>query len=209
MTDNQTPPAPVTPPAPATPPAQQGEERRFTQAEVDAMMGDRAKRAAEAALGKLLGEVGYESVDALKRDTVEARKKREAEMSEVEKAQLEKSQAEKERDEYKTTLENERQQRRIDKRDSAIETAAQKARAQDARDVLLWAREYQRDQLEKAVGEDGTVDQKTVDGIIEACRLARKGWFTGSAPGSPSNNDGRHPQGNQSEILKNLPKINL
>jgi hypothetical protein len=204
MTEN---PNPVTPPAqpptPATPPAQ-GEERRFTQAEVDVMMGERAKRAAEAAITKLLTDVGYENIDGLKKDTVEARKKREAEMSEAQKAQADAEAARKERDEYKATLEAERQQRKIDKRDNAVITAAQKARAQDDRDVLLWAREYQREQLEKAVSEDGTVDEKAVNAIIEACRLARKNWFTGSAPGSPSNSDGHSPQPDPSKAIQGM-----
>jgi hypothetical protein len=204
MTEQPAPPSPEQPQQTATPPVQQG-ELRFTQERLDELMGERARLASESTLKKLLADIGYESVDALKKDTVEARKKREAEMSAVERAQTEKAQAEKERDEAKATLESERKQRILDRRDSAIESAAQKARAEAPRDVLLWAKEYARDLLDKALNEDGTVNDKEITALIEKCRTERKNWFTGNAPGSPSNSDGRPPQPDPNKALQGMP----
>jgi hypothetical protein len=43
-----------------------GSERKFTQEELDAIVGDRAKRAKGAAQSELLSELGFEKVDDLK-----------------------------------------------------------------------------------------------------------------------------------------------
>lgn len=206
MTDQTTPPE--QPQTTATPPVQEG-ALRFTQDEFDKVVGDRAKRAAEAAVAKLLADLGYEKPDDLKRDTTEYRKKRDDEKTEAQKAQDDADQARKERDELKATLDNERKQRVIDRRNAAIESAATKARADVPRDVLVWAREYVPTELEATVGDDGTVDEKAVNAIIDKCKEARKGWFTGNAPGSPSNNDGRVPQPDMDAVLKGvkLPRI--
>lgn len=207
MTDEQKPAEPQTT---VTPPAQQtGDETRFTQADVDKIVGERARRAAEAAVAKLVTDMGYDSVDTLKKDSVEARKRRESEMSEVEKAQQEAEAARKERDALKLQVEQERQQRRIDRRDNAIEAAAQRARADAPRDVLLWAKEYARDLLDGMVADDGSVDEKAVEKIIAQCREARKGWFTGQAPGSPSNADGRVPQPDVNKMLDGVKRPRL
>lgn len=209
MTDGEPTPQPQTPPA--NPPGQQqGEgEQRFTQADVDKIVGERAKRAAEAAVNKLLADLGYDSPDTLKKDTAEARKRREAEMSEVEKAQREVDEARKQAEAFKTQMEQERQQRITDRRNSAIEAAAQRARAEAPRDVLLWAQEYARDTLAKTINEDGSINDKEVAALIDACREQRKGWFTGSAPGSPSNADGKLPKPDLKKLVGERPFGNL
>lgn len=70
--------------------------RTFTQAEVDALLGERAKRATEASTKKLLETLGVTDLDAAKKTLEEAEKLRQAQMSELEKAQkaAEKAQAE-------------------------------------------------------------------------------------------------------------------
>lgn len=84
-----------------TPPADGGngadKPRTFTQAEVDAIMGKTRKEARDATQGSLLKEFGVESLDAIKASLEEAKKLKEAQMTEVDKqkAALEKAQAEK------------------------------------------------------------------------------------------------------------------
>jgi len=58
----------------------------FTQEQLDAMFGDRVKRAEESATQKLLKQFGVESVDGLKANMDEFTKIREAQKSETDKA---------------------------------------------------------------------------------------------------------------------------
>lgn len=65
----------------------QPETKTFTQADVDRIVGERAKRAEESAIGSLLKDLGFEKPDDLKALVGEARKKQDAEKSELQKAQ--------------------------------------------------------------------------------------------------------------------------
>lgn len=206
---DEVPPTPAPEPQPTPTPADKsGEDKRFTQAEVDAMMGERAKRAAEAAVSKLLTDLGYEKPEDLKKDTAAAKKAKEEQMSELEKANEKLAAIEKAKLEAETQLANERQSRLLDRRNSAITAAAQKARAEAPDDVVLWAEKHAADQLAKVLKEDGSVDEKAVNTLIEKCRTERKNWFTGSAPGSPSNRDGRNPTPDLTKF-EGVPKIRL
>lgn len=180
---------------PATPAVQQGAsgERTFTQADVDAIVGERAKRAAEAAVSKVLADIGYEKLDDLKKDTAAAKAAKEAEMTALDKANAAIEAEKKRAADFEAQLTSERQSRLLDRRNGAITAAAQKARAEAPNDVVLWAESYHKDDLEKVLNEDGSVNEKAVTDLIEKCRGERKNWFTGSGPGSPSNRDGRNP----------------
>lgn len=72
-----------------TPPVTGGEpqERLLTQDEVNRIVGDRAKRAADAAISGLLSKLGLESTDALEQVITDHRERTEAEKSELQKAQ--------------------------------------------------------------------------------------------------------------------------
>lgn len=73
-------------------------EPKFTQAEVNRLLGERGKRAAQKALSDLLENLGLESLDDLK-TTVEAqRKARENELSEIERLKEQADRLEKERE---------------------------------------------------------------------------------------------------------------
>lgn len=207
-TDSTTPAQPTT--TPATPAVQQGAsgEPTFTQAQVDAMMGERAKRAADAAISKLLTDLGYEKPEDLKKDTAAAKKAKEEQMSELEKVTAELEKERKEKAEAIAQRESERQFRLLDRRNSAITAAAQKARAEAPDDVVLWAEKYHSDDLTKVLKEDGAVDEKAIASLIEKCRAERKNWFTGTAPGSPSNHDGRNPTPDLKKF-DGVPKLRL
>lgn len=194
----------------ATPAVQQGAsgEPTFTQAQVGAMMGERAKRAAEAAITKLLADLGAESLDTLKKDTAAAKAAKEAEMTALDKANAAIEAEKKRAAEFEAQLTNERQSRLLDRRNSAITAAAQKARAEVPDDVVTWAEKHAAAELAKVLKEDGAVDEKAVGALIDKCRAERKNWFTGSGPGSPSNRDGRNPQPDLNNF-KDVPKLRL
>jgi len=181
----------------------------FTQEQVDAIVGERAKRAAEAAVNKLLEQLGVARVDDLKAQLEEARQRREAEMTEAQKAAAEAERARKERDELKAALEAERQQRIAEKRSARVIAAAQQAGAEVPEDVVVWAQTYAPDALNAVVSDAGAVDSAAVEKLIAACKAARPGWFRSSAPGTPSNADGRVPKVNADKLLEGLPKLRL
>lgn len=61
------------------------EKKSFTQAELDAMFSERAKRAEEKAIAEILAKTGVKTSDELVSLTAEAKKAQEAQMSELEK----------------------------------------------------------------------------------------------------------------------------
>jgi hypothetical protein len=186
-----------------------GSQHVFTQEQVDAIVGERAKRAAEAAVHKLLEQLGVAGVDDLKAQLEEARQRREAEMSEAQKAAAEAERARKERDALKAELEAERQQRIVDKRNSRLVTAAQRAGMEAPDDIVVWAQTYAATALSAVVDESGAVSEQAVDKLVAACKNARPNWFRSSAPGAPSNADGRVIKPDASKLLEGLPKLRL
>jgi hypothetical protein len=89
--DQPTPPAPPTgnPQNPPTPPA-----KTFTQDEVNTIVGERAARAGESAVNKLLEKLGVKTADELTTVVTEAKKAKDAQLSELEKAQAAQKDAE-------------------------------------------------------------------------------------------------------------------
>ena len=192
-----------------------GSQHVFTQEQVDAIVGERAKRAAEAAVHKLLEQLGVAGVDDLKAQLEEARliealgQRREAEMSEAQKAAAEAERARKERDALKAELEAERQQRIVDKRNSRLVAAAQKAGMEAPDDIVVWAQTYAANALSAVVDESGAVSEQAVDKLVAACKAARPNWFRSSVPGAPSNADGRVIKPDASKLIEGLPKLRL
>lgn len=71
------------------PPPAPDPEKKFTQADVDRIVGERAQRAAEAAVAKLLGDLGVKDAAEVKTALDEAKALRDAQMSELDKAKKE------------------------------------------------------------------------------------------------------------------------
>lgn len=80
---------PTTPPD-GTPPGQagagDGDKKSFTQAELDALFGARAKQAAEKATSDLLTSLGVKSPDEIKTALAKAKELEDAQLSELDKA---------------------------------------------------------------------------------------------------------------------------
>lgn len=98
------PPAPTTTPKP-----EHGDDKKFSQADVDRIVGERAQRAADAATGKLLETLGVKDADELKSRLTKFAELEKNQLSEKERLEKEladekakREDAEKKRDEMKT-----------------------------------------------------------------------------------------------------------
>ncbi len=79
-------PPPASPPPPATATGAGGDEKKFTQADVDRIMGERATRAKESAVSELLKGLGIEKPEDLKAIVAEHKKLKDSQLSDLEKA---------------------------------------------------------------------------------------------------------------------------
>lgn len=180
----------------------------FTQDQVNAIVGERARRASESAVAELLKTLGVENVDGLKALLTEAQQRKEAEMTEAQKAQAEAEKARKEAEALKAALDAERQQRIADRRNARLVAAAHKAGMEVPDDIIVWAQNYAADKLAAVTNDAGDVDEKAVEKLIAACKEARASWFKSNAPGTLSNADGRLPKPD-SKLFEGLPKLRL
>lgn len=175
-----------------TPGSDIGDKKTFTQDEVNAIVGERAKRSAEAAVNKLLESIGVKSPDELKTTLEEKRKRDEAELSESQKKDKELAKMKADHDAAQLELQKERDARKVEKVDNAIIAAAKGAH--NPKLVVSMLRDEQSDALTKALKEDGTVDTAAIDKLIADLRKKEGYLFGGQTPGSPSNNGGKAPE---------------
>jgi hypothetical protein len=165
-----------------------GASGALTQDQVNALVGNARTEARKSAINALLKELGFEKPDELKAAVEDARKRREAEMSEVEKAKALIEAAERKAKEHEARLQAVEQERRWERLNNSVQAAASKAGAAYPEDVALWAGAYAKDLLEACIGEDGAVDSKKVDTLIARHKEARPAQYgKAGAPGSPSN----------------------
>jgi sulfur carrier protein ThiS len=169
---------------------------KFTQEQVNEMVGKTRKEARETAIADLLKELGLTSKDEVKSTIVEARKRKESELSEAEKLQAERDKAAKERDDAIAERDRERTERRNDKIAAALSTAASKLQAKDTDDVLRYARDKYADELNAMMDESGAIDTKKVDSLLEKIKADKGHYFSDGkavvqATVIPSNANGR------------------
>jgi sulfur carrier protein ThiS len=169
---------------------------KFTQEQVNEMVGKTRKEARETAIADLLKELGLTSKDEVKSTIVEARKRKESELSEAEKLQAERDKAAKERDDAIAERDRERTERRNDKIAAALSTAASKLQAKDTDDVLRYARDKYADELNAMMDETGAIDTKKVDSLLEKIKADKGHYFSDGkavvqATVIPSNANGR------------------
>jgi hypothetical protein len=136
------------------------------------------------------------SKDEVKSTIVEARKRKESELSEAEKLQAERDKAAKERDDAIAERDRERTERRNDKIAAALSTAASKLQAKDTDDVLRYARDKYADELNAMMDESGAIDTKKVDSLLEKIKADKGHYFSDGkavvqATVIPSNANGR------------------
>lgn len=169
----------------------------LTQDEVNKLLGQRAKRAQEATLNSILGELGVDSLDSIKTLLQDAKAKREAEMSEVEKIQQAQDKAKREAEEYRQKYEALQAQRIADKRNDVIKAALQKAGGQDLDNLLILIN------VNNSTAMDSIFDGETVSNDKELAKLVSQAqtdfarFFVTANAGSPSNAGGTPPSSQQ------------
>lgn len=179
----------------------------FSQADVDRIIGERAKRAGESAINQLLEGLGVESADALKSFVTKAKEKEEGEKSELQKLQEQIAKLEKDRDTEKQRAAQIEAARLTDKINTKLEGFATKAKAANPEDVVDYLRNRHSDEVAALAGEGGVVDEKAAEKLIEIVRKARPNWFAVQGPGSPSNHDGRPPQPDDKKLFGDKPLV--
>lgn len=211
MTDEQT-PAPGTTTETTTengggktPGSEAGDKKTFTQDEVNAIVGERAKRSAEAAVNKLLESIGVKSPDELKTSLEAARKIEEANLSDSQKRDKELAKMKADHEAAQLELQKERDARKQEKLDTAIVAAAKGAH--DPADIVRLLRDEHTDALTKAMNTDGVIDPKILTDLIADLRKKKGYLFGGQTPGSPSNNGGKAPEPDAK--MKEQAKLNL
>lgn len=192
QTQGPTTPAETTPPPATAPETNAGQSpATFTQADVDRIVGERAKRASEAAINKLLADLGIEDTNKLKAE-LEAKRQRDiAEMSEGDKlkAELEALKAAKEAAESKALAAEAKQLETV--RDTAIIGAL--TGADRPQSVLTLLKTEHADQVTAVLKDDGSIDDKA---LKELDTLARKEYannFKAPGHGSGSHAGGKVP----------------
>lgn len=122
--------------ATGTPPAGGSDgsgERTFTQAQLDAIVGERATRAKSAAINDLLGELGFEKADDLKALVKAAKERQASEQTEAQKLQAQLEAAQKREGTLAAQLREQALQ-------MAVQAAAQKVGIVDAEVALALVR---------------------------------------------------------------------
>lgn len=193
---------------PETPPAQTGDtgqpEATFTQADVDRMMGERARRASEAATKKLLEDLGIADVDTLRKELEAKRKRDEAELSELERRDKRIAELEAQAVREKEAREAAERTALDTRRDSAIITAL--VGAEKPQSVLTLLRTEHTDLVSKVLKDDGTVDDSAVVKVVEAAKKDYAGMFKAATPGTGSHNGGRQTTPDPDKLLDQLFK---
>lgn len=156
----------------------------FTQADLDRIVGERAKRAKEAALGDFLKELGFEKPDDLKALVTSAKEAEAAKLSELEKAQQRIAQLEADAEKARAEAQQALQARMEERRNSAILTALKGA--EKPQSVLNLLHAEHADDVAKVMSEDGTLDSKAIDALVKKAQAEYAGLFKPGAPGSGS-----------------------
>ncbi len=161
-------------------------ERQFTQADLDRVAGERAKRAKKTAISELLQELGLDKVDDLKGIVTAKRKAEEDEKTELQKAQEREVEEKRKRE----ALEAQLQQERLDR---AIEREAQALGFADVTDATAL--------VERALietGDDGAITgvKEALEKLLEA-KPHLKGQGEGDDPPDPKGSVPPSPPGDK------------
>lgn len=183
------------------------DERTFTQADIDRIVQDRVKRAKQSGVNDVLEKLGVESLDDLEAAYKAHKEREDAEKSEVERLNDRVERLQKDKADLMAQVQQEQEKRHTILREQALRSVAKSA--SDPEDVILWAKANQAEAFSAIVDEDGKVDSKAAEKIAEECKKAKPHYFGATAPGSPSNRDGKVPQKDVDKVIGKRPLTRL
>ena len=180
----------------------------FTQADLDRIAGEARKDGRSKAMADLLKELGAEKTDEVKAKLARLTELEQSQMTEVEKAQAAREKAEQAAAELKAQLETERQERRIEARDSRVKDALVAANAK-ADKVLKLLRADRANELDELLDKEGKFNETKLTALIEKAKADYPEDFgqPGRGPGSPSLQGGRNPEPDQRERERALADL--
>lgn len=176
----------------------------FSQADVDRIMAKTRKEGKSSAQKAFLEELEIDSLDSIKALLVDAKTRKEAEMSEAEKLQEKLVAMEASFNAEKVRAESLETARLEDKRDSGLLQLLSKAH--DPQNVLILIKAQQADGVTALMADDGTFNSKEAETLVNEYASANAYLFTSGAPGSPSNAGGRIPQPDTAQAEKEIMK---
>lgn len=154
-------------------------------------LAERLNRAEQSAINKVYEGLGVKNSDELKAMLDDYRKRTDGEKSELEKVTAKATKLEAEAKEAKDRATQMEQERRLEKRNNAILKALDEA--EHPLDVLIWLEANAKSEVEAALADDGTLDEKKVKALVDRAKKDRPNFFKKLTPGSPSNRGGRVP----------------
>lgn len=195
------------PPTPDTAPGTNGggsTGATFTQADVDRIVGERAKRAKETGLSEFLKELGFEKADDLKALVTNAKAKADSEKSDLEKAQAELERWKTEAESQKAAFAQMQAERQEERRQSAILNALREANAKKATDLLILVNARFADDVAAVMSEEGAIDDKAIKALMDKVSKEWADQFQSSHPGSPSVGGGKTPKPDNQKLLDEI-----
>ncbi len=169
-------------------------EAKFTQADLDRLIGEARQKASDSARKKAFAEAGIDDIAIDAELLKTARAKREADKTEVERlaglTAKEKERADKAEADLKTFQEQVETDMRRARLTNAVKDALTKANAKPDK-VLALLQVQHADALAAVLKDDGMVDDAQVTKLVEVARTAYPEDFGHGGVGSPSLTGGR------------------
>lgn len=179
----------------------------FTQADVDRIVGERAKRASESAKRALLEELGIEDANKLKDILSDYRSMREAEMTEAEKAKAEADKIRQEAEALRQQLENVKQQQIQSQRASVLKSKLQASGGQDVDELFIIVEAKYSTDIAELFGDGVDASEAQLKAFIQKVQQEHGRYFASAGAGSPSNAGGQIPSSKAKAIQEAEKKI--
>jgi hypothetical protein len=179
----------------------------FTQADVDRIAGDTRQKGRDAGMAEVLKALGVDSLGDAKAMVDAKREADDAAKSDLEKAEAESERLTKELEAAKSEREKLEADMRNERRNHAV--LAKLSDAEHPADVLLWLEANKADDLSAAMDDDGAIDDKVVEKLVQVARKERPNFFPAKGPGTPSHSGGKPPTVDAGKIMKDARKIRL
>lgn len=188
----------------------QNSAKLIPQEQANEIAGKARQEGRQSAIADLLKKSGATSLEDLLSRAAKAAELEQAQMTEAQKAQAIAEKALKERDEALQRLTQREATFRQKELARAVEKAATAAKANDAETVYLYLKEKHGEALNAVMGEDGEVDTKTLDALLEKVKQEKAVYFTAptQALGSISNLGGRPALSSTTEAMKRASAMN-